>query len=104
MVDIRGKVNKKREEGSDYIATDYEGLKEDYLDAHVPGAVFVDWTKVSQCCMPLLLEVQQSLPPLCIPGYVYSYRRVCYFLGFDAVNVDGDVGKMVWRFLVGVDK
>ena len=47
LVDIRGRVNKRREEGSDYSSTTYEGLKEDYLDAHIPGAVFVDWTKVS---------------------------------------------------------
>ena len=46
LVDIRGRVNKRREGGSDYFGTDYEGLKEDYLDAHIPGAVFVDWTKV----------------------------------------------------------
>lgn len=45
LVDIRGRVNKEREEGSDFFSTAYEGLREDYLDAHVPGAVFVDWTK-----------------------------------------------------------
>lgn len=47
LVDIRGRVNKRREEESDYFSTAYEGLKEDYLDAHIPGAVFVDWTKVN---------------------------------------------------------
>lgn len=46
LVDIRGRVNKEREEGSDFFSTTYEGLNADYLDAHIPGAVFVDWTKV----------------------------------------------------------
>lgn len=45
LVDIRGRVNKEREEGSDFFSTVYEGLKHDYLEAHIPGAVFVDWTK-----------------------------------------------------------
>lgn len=47
-MDIRGKVNKHREEGSDYFSTTYEGLKSDYLDLHIPGAVFVDWTEVGE--------------------------------------------------------
>lgn len=46
-MDIRGRVNKEREGGSDFFRTTYEGLKYDYLDAHIPGAVFVDWTKVT---------------------------------------------------------
>ncbi|CAN0247106.1 unnamed protein product, partial [Discosporangium mesarthrocarpum] len=45
IVDIRGKVLKQRDAGSDYFSTAYEGLIGDYIDAHVPGAVFVDWTK-----------------------------------------------------------
>lgn len=44
-MDIRGRVNKERQDGSDFFSTTYEGLKDDYLDAHIPGAVFVDWTK-----------------------------------------------------------
>ncbi|CAN0036613.1 unnamed protein product, partial [Hapterophycus canaliculatus] len=46
VVDIRGRVIKQRDEGSDFFSTAYEGLEADYLDAHIPGAVFVDWTKV----------------------------------------------------------
>lgn len=46
MVDIRGQVLKHRDEGSDFFTTAYEGMKAEYLDAHIPGAVFVDWTKV----------------------------------------------------------
>lgn len=48
IIDIRGRVNKEREEGSDYFFTTYEGLKDDYLDGHIPGAAFVDWTKVGK--------------------------------------------------------
>lgn len=47
LVDIRGQVVKHREEGSDFFNTAYEGLRAEYLDAHIPGAVFVDWTEVS---------------------------------------------------------
>ena len=58
VVDIRGRVVKHREEGSDFFSTAYEGMRSEYLDAHIPGAVFVDWTKVtdvrmfciSMCC------------------------------------------------------
>jgi hypothetical protein len=45
--EIRGKVKKEQAPGADFVATVYEGLHSDYLDAHIPGAVFVDWTKVS---------------------------------------------------------
>eukprot|EP00752_Nemacystus_decipiens_P003376 g3123.t1 len=45
LVDIRGRVVKHRDEGSDFFSTTYEGMRADYLDAHIPGAVFVDWTK-----------------------------------------------------------
>ncbi|CAM9286159.1 unnamed protein product, partial [Pylaiella littoralis] len=45
LVDIRGRVIKHRDDGSDFFSTAYEGLRDDYLDAHIPGAVFVDWTK-----------------------------------------------------------
>ncbi|CAM9639914.1 unnamed protein product [Ectocarpus fasciculatus] len=45
LVDIRGQVVKHRDEGSDFFSTRYEGMEADYLDAHIPGAVFVDWTK-----------------------------------------------------------
>lgn len=47
LVDIRGQVVKHRDEGSDFFSTRYEGMEADYLDAHIPGAVFVDWTKVN---------------------------------------------------------
>lgn len=47
LVDIRGQVVKHRDEGSDFFSTRYEGMEVDYLDAHIPGAVFVDWTKVN---------------------------------------------------------
>lgn len=46
LVDIRGRIIKHRDEGSDFFSTAYEGMRADYLDAHIPGAVFVDWTKV----------------------------------------------------------
>lgn len=46
LVDIRGQVIKHRDEGSDFFSTAYEGMRAEYLDAHIPGAVFVDWTKV----------------------------------------------------------
>eukprot|EP00903_Cladosiphon_okamuranus_P010561 g9987.t1 len=45
LVDIRGRVVKHGEEGSDFFSTAYEGLRAEYLDAHIPGAVFVDWTE-----------------------------------------------------------
>lgn len=45
-MDIRGRVVKHREEGSDFFSTVYVGMRSEYLDAHIPGAVFVDWTKV----------------------------------------------------------
>lgn len=60
LIDIRGRVNKQREEGSDFFTTTYEGLKGDYLEAHIPGAVFVDWTKVTvPCCgrAPFIADV-----------------------------------------------
>eukprot|EP00953_Heterococcus_sp_UTEX-ZZ885_P031551 16545-Heterococcus_DN1.PRE.2 len=44
-IDIRGEVKKEQAPGADFVATVYEGLHSDYLDAHIPGAVFVDWTK-----------------------------------------------------------
>lgn len=47
-MDIRGRVVKHREEGSDFFSTVYEGMRSEYLDAHIPGAVFVDWTKVGR--------------------------------------------------------
>ncbi|CAM9564580.1 unnamed protein product, partial [Choristocarpus tenellus] len=45
IIDIRGKVNKLQEDGTDFFSTAYEGLKDDYIDAHIPGSVFVDWTE-----------------------------------------------------------
>ncbi|KAG5189876.1 thiosulfate sulfurtransferase [Tribonema minus] len=45
IVDIRGAVKKGQEPGSDFVSTVYEGLHEDYLELHIPNAVFADWTK-----------------------------------------------------------
>ncbi|WP_047864053.1 sulfurtransferase [Rubrobacter aplysinae] len=43
VVDIRGYVDKHtREDGSQEAI--YRGAPEEYAEAHVPGAVFVDWT------------------------------------------------------------
>jgi thiosulfate/3-mercaptopyruvate sulfurtransferase len=43
VVDIRGYVEKQtREDG--YQEAVYKGAPEEYAEAHVPGAVFVDWT------------------------------------------------------------
>ena len=47
VVDIRGEVQKARAPGSDYFETVYKGCRDEYTSAHIPGAVFVDWTEVS---------------------------------------------------------
>lgn len=46
-MDIRGVVKKTQlaDEAPGSFSTDYVGLKDDYLDVHIPGAAFVDWTK-----------------------------------------------------------
>ena len=43
VVDIRGHVDKEtRDDG--YQRASYRGAREEYDEAHIPGAVFVDWT------------------------------------------------------------
>ena len=43
IVDIRGYVNKTNLGGGRQIA-EYVGARDEYDEAHVPGAVYVDWT------------------------------------------------------------
>ncbi|CAM9718375.1 unnamed protein product [Chrysoparadoxa australica] len=43
LLDVRGVVLKEQQ--GDLIKTEYAGLQGDYVDSHIPGAVFVDWTK-----------------------------------------------------------
>lgn len=43
VVDIRGVV-RAVDIGGGRQSASYEGLESDYLEAHVPGAIFVDWT------------------------------------------------------------
>ena len=43
VVDIRGYVDKETDEDGSQQAV-YRGAPEEYEDAHIPGAVFVDWT------------------------------------------------------------
>lgn len=45
ILDIRGEVKKAVVGQDGYQGTDYVALQSDYVDGHVPGAVFVDWTK-----------------------------------------------------------
>ena len=44
VVDIRGYV-KKRDLGGGRQEAEYLGAREEYDEAHVPGAVYVDWTR-----------------------------------------------------------
>jgi len=44
IVDMRGVVRTTTEASGSQHAT-YLGLREDYLAGHIPGAVFLDWTK-----------------------------------------------------------
>lgn len=45
ILDIRGEVAKGAVDSeTTYQQTTYRGLKGDYVDAHIPGAIFVDWT------------------------------------------------------------
>lgn len=44
VVDIRGYVKTEDVGGGEQVAT-YVGAPEEYLEGHIPGAVFVDWTK-----------------------------------------------------------
>jgi thiosulfate/3-mercaptopyruvate sulfurtransferase len=44
IVDIRGYV-KKRDVGGGRQEAEYLGAREEYDEAHVPGAVYVDWTQ-----------------------------------------------------------
>jgi len=44
VLDVRGNVGKE-DVGGGLVQTAYESLKDDYLSGHIPGAVFVDWTK-----------------------------------------------------------
>ncbi|QIN77544.1 sulfurtransferase [Rubrobacter marinus] len=43
VVDIRGYV-KKRDLGEGRQEAEYSGAREEYEEAHIPGAVYVDWT------------------------------------------------------------
>ena len=43
IVDIRGYVDKETREDGSQLAV-YRGAPEEYEEAHIPGAVFVDWT------------------------------------------------------------
>ncbi|KAJ1478006.1 Rhodanese-like domain-containing protein [Baffinella frigidus] len=44
LLDVRGEVGKQAG-GDGFVETAYSALVDDYLTAHIPGAVFVDWTK-----------------------------------------------------------
>jgi len=44
VLDCRGNVGKE-DMGGGLVVTAYEALRNDYLSGHIPGAVFVDWTK-----------------------------------------------------------
>ncbi len=44
VVDVRGYV-KKRDAGGGRQEAEYLGAREEYDEAHIPGAVYVDWTR-----------------------------------------------------------
>ena len=44
ILDVRGEVGKK-DLGNGQVVTSYEALRGDFVDAHIPGAAFVDWTR-----------------------------------------------------------
>jgi hypothetical protein len=44
ILDVRGEVGKK-DLGGGQVVTSYEALRGDFVDAHIPGAAFVDWTR-----------------------------------------------------------
>ena len=45
VLDIRGEVAKSAIQPDGSQATQYVALQSDYVDGHIPGAVFVDWTR-----------------------------------------------------------
>ena len=45
ILDVRGEVRKLGVSSDGFEDHEYVGLQGDYVDGHIPGAVFVDWTK-----------------------------------------------------------
>ena len=62
IVDIRGYV-KKTDLGGDRQRAEYLGARDEYDEAHLPGAVYVDWTR----------DITDPDAP--VPAQLFGHRR-----------------------------
>ena len=103
LLDVRGKVGKRDRSGRAWgdewgtgvvsggrVETTYEALKDDYRTAHIPGAVFIDWTRDIVDSQDTKVPVQ--LAPLSAFVSVMQARGV----STDRTVVVYDTGKMLF--------
>jgi hypothetical protein len=88
VLDVRGKVG-KRDAGGGRVDTEYEALGDDFLAAHIPGAVFVDWTRD-------IVDLEDDTPVQLAPLDVFAGAMEEKGVGTDKTVVIYDTGKMLF--------
>ena len=88
VLDVRGKVG-KRDLGGGRVDTSYEALGDDFLAAHIPGAVFVDWTRD-------IVDLENDTPVQLASLDVFAGAMEEKGVGTDKTVVIYDTGKMLF--------
>jgi len=89
LLDVRGQVGKK-DVGGGRVETAYEALADDFLAAHIPGAVFVDWTRD-------IVDLEDDTAPVQLaPLDVFAAAMEEKGVGTDKTVVIYDTGKMLF--------
>ena len=89
ILDVRGHVGKEDLDGR-RVETTYEALRDDFADAHVPGAVFVDWTR------DIVDLLDETAPVQLAPLDVFVANMEEKGVGTDKTVVIYDTGKMLF--------
>ena len=88
VLDVRGKVG-KRDAGDGRVDTEYVALGDDFLSAHIPGAVFVDWTRD-------IVDLEDDTPVQLASLDVFAGAMEEKGVGTDKTVVIYDTGKMLF--------
>jgi thiosulfate/3-mercaptopyruvate sulfurtransferase len=89
ILDVRGQVGKK-DAGGGRVETTYEALVDAFADAHVPGAVFVDWTR------DIVDLLDETAPVQLAPLDVFAANMEEKGVGTGKTVVIYDTGKMLF--------
>ena len=89
VLDVRGQVG-KRDVGAGRVETTYEALAGAFAEEHIPGAVFVDWTR------DIVDLYDDSAPVQLAPLDVFAGAMEEKGVGTDKTVVIYDTGKMLF--------